>query len=86
MAIIITNGTHYIYLNENRGCKKTEDRSKATVFTNVDEAVKCIKGAPEKTRNYYVYDTIELVIICIIVKNADMLYLPIVLYVQTVEL
>lgn len=57
MAIIITNGTHYIYLNENRGCKKTEDRSKATVFTNVDEAVKCIKNAPEKTRNYYVYDT-----------------------------
>ena len=57
MAIVITNGTYYIYLNENRGCKKTEDRSKATVFTNVDEAVKCIKNAPAKTRSYYVYDT-----------------------------
>lgn len=57
MSIIITNGEYYIYLNENRGCKKTEDRSEATVFANVDEAVKCIKDAPGKTRSYYVYDT-----------------------------
>lgn len=59
MAIVITNGTYYIYLNENRGCKKTEDRSKATVFTNVDEAVKCIKNVPAKTRSYYVYDLVK---------------------------
>lgn len=57
MAIIIANGKYYIYLNENKGCRKTEDRSKATVFANVDEAVKCIKDAPTKTRSYYVYDT-----------------------------
>ena len=57
MAIVITNGTKYITYNENGGTMTTRKIENAFQFENVNEAVKGMKKAEDKTRKYYVYDT-----------------------------
>ncbi len=57
MAIVITNGTYYIYYNANGRHRKTTDISQAIDYATVDEAVEYLFKAPQKTAGYYVYDT-----------------------------
>lgn len=57
MAIVITNGEHYIHINEHGKYVKFNNLLNATQFASVHEAISRIKKAPAKTRGYYVYDT-----------------------------
>ena len=40
MAIVITNGTYYICLNENGKHRKTEDINKAIQYDSINQAIK----------------------------------------------
>ena len=53
MAIVITNGTKYITYNENGGTMTTRKIENAFQFENVNEAVKGMTKAEDKTRKYY---------------------------------
>ncbi|MCF2642228.1 HNH endonuclease [Roseburia hominis] len=57
MAIVITNGAYYIYLNQNGKHRKTNDICQALQFNSINEAIKYMNKAPAKTDGYYVYDT-----------------------------
>ena len=57
MAIVITNGTYYIEYTENGGTKKTTDINCAYQFNSVSDAIKGMKKAERKTKDYYVFDT-----------------------------
>ena len=57
MAIVITNGEHYIHINEHGKYVKFNNLLNATQFASVHEAISRIKKAPAKTKGYYVYDT-----------------------------
>lgn len=57
MAIVITNGEHYIHVNEHGKYVKFNNLLNATQFASVHEAISRIKKAPAKTKGYYVYDT-----------------------------
>lgn len=57
MAIVITNGEYYIYLNEKGKHRKTDDISKAFQYDTVSAAIAYMKKAYAKTEGYYVLDT-----------------------------
>lgn len=58
MAIVITNGNHYVTYTVSGAIKKTTDINSAYQFFTVGEAIKCMKKAEEKTKNYFVFDTL----------------------------
>ena len=58
MAIVITNGTYYIRYSDNGKTLKTSDINKAYQFYSVKEAIKGMKQAKGKTKNYIVFDTL----------------------------
>ena len=49
MAIVITNGNHYITYTDSGAIKKTTDINSAFQFSTVAEAIKGMKKAEEKT-------------------------------------
>lgn len=59
MPIIITNGTYYVYYTDSGKTKKTTDIDSAYQFNGLDEAIKGMRKAKEKTKSYYVYDTVS---------------------------
>lgn len=59
MAIVITNGKHYICLNENGKHRKTEDINKAIQYDSIKQAKNYLRKAPAKTNGFYIYDTIK---------------------------
>lgn len=58
IAIVITNGNHYITYTDNGATKKTTDINSAFQFSSVAEAIKGMKKAEEKTKSYFVFDTL----------------------------
>lgn len=58
MAIVITNGNHYVTYTDSGATKRTTDINNAYQFSTVDEAIKGMKKAEEKTKNYFVFDTL----------------------------
>ena len=58
MALVITNGNHYVTYADNGAIKKTKDINKVYRFSTVAEAIKGMKKAEEKTQNYFVFDTL----------------------------
>lgn len=58
MAIVITNGNHYITYTDSGATKKTTDINSAFQFSTVAEAIKGMKKAEEKTKSYFVFDTL----------------------------
>ena len=58
MAIVLTNGTCYVYYSSTGATKKTTDINNAYQFPTVSQAIKGIRDAEGKTKNYYVYDTL----------------------------
>lgn len=58
MAIVITNGTYYIRYSDNGKTLKTTDINVAYQFSSVTEAIKGMKQAKGKTKNYIVLDTL----------------------------
>lgn len=66
MAIVITNGTTYIKYSETGKTKKTTNINSAYKFLSVAEAIKGMKKAEGKTKNYYVFDTLNQ---CILWKH-----------------
>lgn len=58
MAIVITNGEYYIYLNQVGEHRKTKDIAQAIQYKSAREAISYMYKAPAKTDGYYVYDTI----------------------------
>ena len=59
MAVIITNGKHYITYTDSGATRKTADINSAYQFKSVDEAIKGMRKAEEKTKGYYVFDTLK---------------------------
>lgn len=59
MAIVITNGTNYIKYSETGKTIKTTNINSAYKFLSVAEAIKGMIKAPGKTRNCYVFDTLN---------------------------
>ena len=57
MAIVITNGNYYIFMNQNGKHRKTNDICQALQYKSVSEAIKYMNKAPAKTDGFYVYDT-----------------------------
>lgn len=57
MAIVLTNGIYYIYLNNKGKHRKTTDIKQALQYNTVREAIKYMNIAPIKTEGFYVYDT-----------------------------
>lgn len=57
MAIVITNGTHYIFVNQNGKHRKTKDINEALQYKNISQAIAYMNKAPVKTDGYYVYNT-----------------------------
>ena len=58
MAIVITNGTHYIRYTDTGATKKTSDINLAYQFLSTYEAINGMKKAKGKTKGFYVYDTL----------------------------
>lgn len=58
MAILLTNGNHYITYTDSGATKKTTDINSAFQFATVAEAIKGMKKAEEKTKSYFVFDTL----------------------------
>ena len=58
MAIVITNGTCYVRYTGTGAVKKTTDINCAHQFASVSDAIKGMKKAEGKTKNYYVFDTL----------------------------
>lgn len=58
MAIVITNGNHYITYTDSGTTKKTTDINSAFQFSTIAEAIKGMKKAEEKTKSYFVFDTL----------------------------
>ena len=59
MAIVLTNGKHYITTDKNGGIIKTLTMEEAQTFYNVNAAMRKIHRAPVKCKGYYPYDTEE---------------------------
>ena len=57
MAIVLTNGIYYIYLNNKGKHRKTTDIKQALQYNTVREAIKYMNIVPIKTEGFYVYDT-----------------------------
>ena len=63
MAIVITNGKLYMYLNEYGKHRKTDDITKAIQYKSKGEAVSYMYKAPSKTKGFYVYDTTDNIVL-----------------------
>jgi hypothetical protein len=63
MAIVITNGKLYMYLNEYGKHRKTDDITKAIQYKSKCEAVSYMYKAPSKTKGFYVYDTTDNIVL-----------------------
>lgn len=59
MAIVLTNGTSYIWYTNTGATKKTTDINNAFQFQSVAKAINGMKKAKVKTKNYYVLDTLS---------------------------
>lgn len=59
MAIVLTNGTFYIWYTDTGATKKTTDIDNAFQFQSVTKAIQGMKKAKGKTKNYYVFDTLN---------------------------
>lgn len=59
MAIVITDGTYYIYYTKTGATRKIADINLAYQFPTVAEAIKGMKKAEGQTKNYYVFDTLS---------------------------
>lgn len=57
MAIVITDGLHYIRYNEHGGTRTTQKIDNAFQFENASDAINAMHKAQSKTKYYYVYDT-----------------------------
>lgn len=57
MAIVLTDGIYYIYLNNKGKHRKTTDITQALQYNTVREAIRYMNIAPIKTEGFYVYDT-----------------------------
>lgn len=57
MAIVITNGKYYVYHSVDGGVRKTLEINDAMKYDNVGVAIKDMRKAPSKTKDYYVFDT-----------------------------
>lgn len=57
MAIVITNGTHYIRYTDTGATKKTSDINLAYQFSSSSDAISGMQKAKGKTKEFYVYDT-----------------------------
>lgn len=57
MAIVLTNGIYYIYLNNKGKHRKTTDIKQVLQYNTVREAIKYMNIAPIKTEGFCVYDT-----------------------------
>ncbi len=58
MAMILTDGEHYICLNEKGKHRRTTDPDRALDFSTVYKAIRYLRHAPVKTAGFYVYDTV----------------------------
>lgn len=58
MAIVITNGTHYIRYTDTGATKKISDINLAYQFPSIYEAISGMRKAKGKTKGFYVYDTL----------------------------
>lgn len=63
MALVITNGTHYVRYGENGGIKFTDDLNEAQVYPNRYVAVRDMYKAPGKTKNCYIFDNLTNTIV-----------------------
>lgn len=59
MAIVITDGAYYIFLNKDGKHRKTNDASQALQYGSINEAIRYMRKAPAKTKGFYVYDTFK---------------------------
>lgn len=57
MAIVLTNGKHYIATDHKGGIIKTLILEEAQIFYNVNAAMRKVRKAPVKCKGYYPYDT-----------------------------
>lgn len=57
MAIVITDGLHYIKYNEHGGTRTTQKIDNAFQFESASDAINAMHKAQSKTKYYYVYDT-----------------------------
>lgn len=58
MAIVITNGKLYMYLNENGKYRKTDDITKALQYESVNKAREYMNKAIVKTKGFYILNTL----------------------------
>ena len=59
MAIVITDGTFFIRYTDTGATKRTTDINSAYQFHSISEAIKGMKRAEVKTKNCYVFDTLN---------------------------
>ena len=57
MAIVLTNGKHYITTNQKGGISKTLIVEDAQTFCNINIAMRKVSEDPEKCKGYYPYET-----------------------------
>lgn len=57
MALVLTNGTYYIYTTPTKKIKKTNRLSEARKFNNPTEAFKMLNRASAKTQGYYLFNS-----------------------------
>lgn len=57
MAIVITNGMHYVTYEDTGKIEKSKDINKAFQFSSISDAIKGMKKDKQKTQGYYVFDT-----------------------------
>lgn len=58
MAIVITNGKHFIRYTDTGATKKTTDINSAYQFVSTYEAIQGMKKAKGKTKGFYVFETL----------------------------
>lgn len=57
MAILLTNGTHYISLTNSGAVKKVDDIKKAQDFHSIERAIAQKNKCPGRTKGFYFVDT-----------------------------
>ena len=58
MAIVITNGKYYVCHSVDNGIRKTNEINEAMKYDNIGVAIRDMRKAPSKTKDYYVFDTL----------------------------
>lgn len=57
MSLVITNGTYFIRMTPTNGIEKTTNINEACNFKTKPKAIYIMNKAPNKTNNYFVFDT-----------------------------